>query len=447
MKVLILAAGMGTRMKSKKPKVMHEIMGKPMLNWVIDTSKELTNDIAVVLGHGIDKVRTILNDDVEIFEQKQTLGTGHAVMSAEEFLTGEELLILYGDVPLISLKTLKNLISKHRKEKNDATLLTVDLENPYGYGRVVRNKDEFEKIVEHRDADEKQLKIKEINSGIAIYNITSLRKALKQINSNNSQGEYYLTDAFLYFKKVGIFKTDNKYEVSGVNNRVQLSELSYIARKEILNNLMLNGVTILDPESTYIDKEVKIGFDTVIMPQTYIFGDTTIGEDCCIGPMTRINCCKIGDNVKVLRSECEKAEIFNNVSVGPYSRIREKSIIEDNVKIGNFVETKKTKVSKNSKAQHLSYLGDACIGENVNIGAGTITCNYDGKNKFKTNIGKNSFVGSNTSLVAPVNVGENSIIAAGSVITEDIPDSTLAFGRARQINKVGKLEKEREKGE
>jgi bifunctional UDP-N-acetylglucosamine pyrophosphorylase/glucosamine-1-phosphate N-acetyltransferase len=439
MKILILAAGMGTRMKSKKPKVMHEIMEKPMLNWVIDTSKKLTSEIAVVLGHGIEMVKTIVDNDVEIFEQKEMLGTGHAVMSAEKFLEGDELLVLYGDVPLISEKTLKDLLYKHRENNNSATILTVDLDDPTGYGRIVKDdKGNFKKIVEHKDCNEDELKIHEINSGIAVYNIEELKNALKKINNDNVQNEYYLPDTFLHFKKVQTHKIDDITEVTGVNNRIQLSELEKKARENKLKELMLNGVTIIDPESTYISPDTVIGMDTIIYPQTFISGETTIGEDCIIGPMTRIKNCQIGNSSNILRSECEDAKVEDNVSVGPFARLRTGTMLESNTKVGNYVETKKTTIHKGSKAQHLTYLGDTEVGEGVNIGAGTITCNYDGINKHKTKIDKGTFIGSNSSLVAPVTIGKNVTVAAGSVITKDVPDNALAFGRAKQVTKEGK---------
>ncbi|BBE30476.1 bifunctional protein GlmU [Tepiditoga spiralis] len=435
MKTLILAAGKGTRMKSKYPKVMHKVMGIPMLNWVIDRANEVSEDVGVVLGHGIEMVKEIVPNNIKIFEQIGMKGTGHAVMAAEEFLEGDNTLILYGDVPLISNKTLNNLLSKHKNEDNDATLLTIKLKNPFGYGRVIRENNKFKKIVEHKDANEKELIINEINTGIAIYKTEKLREALKKINTNNAQGEYYLTDTFLYFNKVGIFETNDEFEVSGINDRVQLSIIENEARKRHLKNLMKSGVTIIDPSSTYIDYGVKIGQDTIIHPQTYIYGKTIIGNECEIGPMTRVKDCTIMNNVKVLRSECEGAEIYNDVSVGPFTRLRTGAVLKSKVKIGNFVEIKKSTLEEGVKAGHLTYLGDAHIGEKTNIGAGTITCNYDGKNKFKTSIGKNAFIGSNASLVAPVKIGENVITAAGSVITEDVPDNSLAFGRARQIVK------------
>ncbi|MCP5455054.1 MAG: bifunctional UDP-N-acetylglucosamine diphosphorylase/glucosamine-1-phosphate N-acetyltransferase GlmU [Thermotogae bacterium] len=440
MKSIILAAGKGTRMKSDFPKVMHKICEKPMINWVIDTASLVSEEVGVVLGHGIDKIKEIIPQNIKVFEQKEQLGTGHAVMQCGDFMKSDDFLVLYGDVPLISEKTLTELIKKHKEENNDATLITVNTENPYGYGRIIRNGTKV-KIVEHKDADEEQLKIKEINSGIAVFKGGILHETLKLIRNDNVQGEYYLTDVFEKFEKTGILNIKDITEVTGVNDRVQLAMLEKKAREYINEKFMLSGVTIINPENTYISPDAKIGNDTVIYPDTYINGKTEIGKKCIIGPGTSITECIIGDGAKILKSECENSEIKSNASVGPWSRIRPGSSIGENVKIGNFVETKKTKIAKNSKAQHLTYLGDATIGENVNIGAGTITCNYDGKNKFKTSIGDESFVGSNSSLVAPVNIGKKSLIAAGSVITKDVPDYSLAFGRAKQVVKEDKYRK------
>lgn len=440
MKSIILAAGKGTRMKSDFPKVMHKICEKPMINWVIDTASLVSEEVGVVLGHGIEKIKEIIPQNIKVFEQKEQLGTGHAVMQCGDFMKSDDFLVLYGDVPLISEKTLTELIKKHKEENNDATLITVNTENPYGYGRIIRNGTKV-KIVEHKDADEEQLKIKEINSGIAVFKGDILHETLKLIRNDNVQGEYYLTDVFEKFEKTGILNIKDITEVTGVNDRVQLAMLEKKAREYINEKFMLSGVTIINPENTYISPDAKIGNDTVIYPDTYINGKTEIGKKCIIGPGTSIKDCIIGDGAKILKSECENSEIKSNASVGPWSRIRPGSSIGENVKIGNFVETKKTKIAKNSKAQHLTYLGDATIGENVNIGAGTITCNYDGKNKFKTSIGDESFVGSNSSLVAPVNIGKKSLIAAGSVITKDVPDYSLAFGRAKQVVKEDKYRK------
>ncbi|HQF32351.1 MAG TPA: bifunctional UDP-N-acetylglucosamine diphosphorylase/glucosamine-1-phosphate N-acetyltransferase GlmU [Petrotogaceae bacterium] len=447
MKTLILAAGKGTRMKSKYPKVLHKILNKPIINWVVDTAALFSQQIGVVLGFGAQDVQRVLPPGVLVFEQKEQLGTGHAVMCAQEFLDSGELLVLYGDVPLISSATLNLLIEKHRKEKNDATVLTFELDNPTGYGRILKQDEKLVKIIEEKDANEQEKKICELNSGIAVYDCEKLKLALKKISSDNAQGEYYLPDVFLFFKKVGLLQTNDPVEVSGINDRVQLSDMQAHARERINRNLMLQGVTITDPLCTYIGPDVKIGSDTVIHPQSYVFGKTAIGQDCEIGPMSVIYDSEIGNNVKVIRSEMDKTTVFDGASIGPFARMREGTVIEENVKIGDFVETKKTTLKKNSKAQHLAYLGDATIGENTNIGAGTITCNYDGVNKHKTFIGDNSFIGSNSSIVAPVNIGKNSIVGAGSVITKDVPEYSLALGRARQENKDGWVNKKNKKGD
>jgi bifunctional UDP-N-acetylglucosamine pyrophosphorylase/glucosamine-1-phosphate N-acetyltransferase len=271
-----------------------------------------------------------------------------------------------------------------------------------------------------------------------------LKDSLNKISPQNAQGEYYLTDVFLFFDKTEVIQLENNVEVLGINDRIQLFEVERKIRMEIMKKLMLNGVTIVDPYSTYISPDVEIGMDTIIQPQTFIYGKTKIGENCDIGPLTRIKDCIIGNNVKILRSECELSEIKDNVKIGPFSRLREGTFLEENVKVGNFVETKKTHISSNSKAQHLTYLGDTYVGKNVNIGAGTITCNYDGKNKYQTYIDDYAFIGSNTSLVAPVKVGKNSLIGAGSVITKDVPEDSLALGRAQQINKLNWVKEKKE---
>jgi len=422
-------------MKSKIPKVAHKILDKPMINWVIDVAKKITDEIGIVLGNGKDLVKELLDENVKIFEQKERLGTGHAVLCAEQFLDDSDILILYGDVPFISYHTLNSLIERHLKDNNSSTILSVRLENPTGYGRIIKNEDKFVKIVEEKDANPSEKQIKEVYTGIAVYKGEQLKEALHHITPQNAQGEYYLTDVFQRLKRVGVVELENEIEVMGINDRIQLAEAEKKIRYEILKKHMLNGVTIQDPDSTYISVDVSIGPDTIIYPQTFIYGKTTIGEDCEIGPLTRIKDCIIEDNVKIIRSECELSSIQKNVSIGPFSRLREGTELQENVKIGNFVETKKTKISRNSKAQHLTYLGDTYVGKDVNVGAGTITCNYDGKKKNKTFIDDGAFIGSNTSLVAPVNVGKNSLIGAGSVITKDVPDNALALARAHQINK------------
>jgi len=444
LKTLILAAGLGKRMKSKYPKVVHPILGKPMIKWVVEIAQNF-GKVGIVLGYKAEMVKQVLPEDVEIFIQKEQLGTGHAVMCAKDFISeNDDLLILYGDVPFISKDTLNKLIEEHKNKKNEVTILSAILDNPSGYGRILRIENGKIRIVEDKDANEEIKKINEINTGIYIFNGNFIKKNLDNLNNKNAQGEYYLTDIISFADNISTIVVDDIFEVTGINNRIQLSEIEKEMRKRINRKLMLEGVRIIDPENVYIDPDVQIGRDTIVYPFTFIEGKTVIGEDCEIGPMTRIKDSTIGKNVKVIRSEVEKAIIEDNVSVGPFSRLREGTYLKAKVKIGNFVETKKTTVGENSKAQHLTYLGDTTIGKNVNIGAGTITCNYDGKNKHPTFIDDNSFIGSNSSLVAPVKIGKNSIVGAGSVITDDVPDNSLALGRARQIIKENWVNMKRE---
>uniref|UniRef100_A0A7C5U4P6 Bifunctional protein GlmU n=1 Tax=Fervidobacterium nodosum TaxID=2424 RepID=A0A7C5U4P6_9BACT len=443
MKVLILAAGLGKRMKSKYPKVVHKILGKPMINWVVDLAKNF-GEVGVVVGHKAEVVKGYLSDDVKTYLQEPQLGTGHAVMCAKEFISeNEDLLVLYGDVPLLSKETIEMLRNEHEEKNNQVTVLTFIAENPAGYGRIVRTDGKI-RIVEDKDASEEEKKINEVNSGIYIFSGKFLLENIENLKNNNAQGEYYLTDLVGMAERVSTVLLEDILEVSGVNDRVQLAELESIARERILKKLMLSGVTIVDPVSTFIGPDVEIGMDTIVHPFTIIEGKTKIGEDCEIGPYTHIADSTIGKNVKVIRSEVEKSIIEDDVSVGPFSRLREGTVLKEKVKIGNFVETKKSIIGKNSKAQHLTYLGDATVGENVNVGAGTITCNYDGYKKYKTFIGDGAFIGSNSSLVAPVKIGKGAITGAGSVITEDVPDDALALGRARQVIKEGWAMKKRE---
>lgn len=443
MKVLILAAGLGKRMKSKYPKVVHKILGKPMINWVVDLGKKF-GEVGVVVGHKAEIVKSYLPQDVKTYLQEPQLGTGHAVMCAKQFITaGDDILILYGDVPLLKPETIEKLAQTHARAKADVTVLTFIADDPTGYGRIVRNGEKI-RIVEHKDANEEQLKIKEVNSGIYVFSGKFLLENLDKLLNNNAQGEYYLTDLVEMASKVETVLLDDPVQVSGVNDRVQLAQLESVAKERILKELMLSGVTVVDPASTFVGPDVKIGIDTIIHPFTILEGNITIGEDCEIGPYTRIKDSTIGNNVKIMRSEVEGAIIENNVSVGPFARLREGTVLKEKVKIGNFVETKKSVIGKNSKAQHLTYLGDATIGEDVNIGAGTITCNYDGYKKYPTSIGDGAFIGSNSSLVAPVKIGKGAIVGAGSVITEDVPDDALALGRARQVIKENWAKMKRE---
>ncbi|MCD6449386.1 MAG: bifunctional UDP-N-acetylglucosamine diphosphorylase/glucosamine-1-phosphate N-acetyltransferase GlmU [Thermotogaceae bacterium] len=447
MKVLVLAAGLGKRMKSKYPKVVHKIMGKEMINWVIDTASKIGSEIGVVAGHKADVVKKVIPSHVKVYIQKEQLGTAHAVMSAKEFIDPEQdLLILYGDVPFIKEETLKNMWKVHKNTDADVTILTAVMNDPAGYGRIIRDETgKFIKIIEEKDLTEEQKKIKEANMGFYIFKGEKLLEVLPKIKNDNAQKEYYLTDAPALLDKVSTYAIEDVFEVSGINTRKQLIELEKEMRMRIIEKLLDEGVTIIDPETTYIQPMVKIGKDTIIHPMTFIEGNTVIGEDCEIGPMTRIKDSTIGNRVKILRSEVYGATIEDDVSVGPFSRLREGAVLKKKVRVGNYVEVKKSTLEENVAAQHLSYIGDTFVGKNTNIGAGTITCNYDGEKKNPTFIEENVFIGSNTALVAPVRIGKDALIGAGSVITKDVPPGALALGRARQVNKKEWVYKRRKK--
>lgn len=409
---VIMAAGKGTRMKSNKSKLVHKIYGKELVKRVAELAYKVGSDeVVAVVGHLREQVQETLGDSVKYAYQEELLGTGHAVMQAIPYLQGKKgrVVVLYGDVPIIRPETLKKLIEKSITSKEYATLLTAIYENPTGYGRIVRDEGgSIEKIVEEKDATSSEKKIKEINSGIYCFDIEELLKALKLIKPNNAQGEYYLTDVIKIMNdkglKTGAVIVEDNTEILGVNDRAQLELLTRVMRMRINSEHMRNGVTIEDANSIYIYDDVKIGKDTVIHPNTIIQSNVTIGENC---------------------------------EIGPNAFIREGCVLKDKVKIGNCVEIKKTTIGEGSKVPHLTYLGDCKVGKNCNIGCGTITCNYDGVNKHQTIIGDNAFIGSNVSLVAPVKVGNNVTVAAGSTITEDIPDNTLSIARERQINKEG----------
>ncbi|MBO0999588.1 bifunctional UDP-N-acetylglucosamine diphosphorylase/glucosamine-1-phosphate N-acetyltransferase GlmU [Bacillus sp. SD075] len=440
---IILAAGQGTRMKSKLYKVLHPVCGKPMVQHVIDQVNQLQiEDIVTVIGHGAEKVQEQLGDSCKYALQEQQLGTAHAVMQAESVLSAKSgtTLVICGDTPLIKAETMKELIALHEQSQAKATILTAYADDPAGYGRVLRGEGGLvEKIVEHKDASDEERYVKEINTGTYCFDNQALFSALKKVSNDNVQGEYYLPDVIEILKREGevvtAFQSSVFEETLGVNDRVALSQAEQVLRKRINETHMRNGVTIIDPLTTFIEADVQIGQDTVINPGSFIKGKSIIGQECLIGPNTEISNCEIGDGTEVLQSVVHESSIGSFVKIGPFAHVRPQSDIKDSVKIGNFVEIKKTVFGKGSKASHLSYIGDAEVGENVNIGCGSITVNYDGKNKHLTKIEDNVFIGCNSNLVAPVTVGEGAYVAAGSTITQDVPQEALSVARARQVNK------------
>lgn len=438
---IILAAGQGTRMKSSLPKVLHQIAGKPMLHHVLNTLDEakISRKI-VVLGHGADLVEESLPENVEVVYQKEQLGTGHAVMQAKELIAGSggAVLVLCGDTPLLKGETISNLLQQHQNNTNTITVLTALIDNPQGYGRIIREGQRVKAIVEEKDADVREKKVKEINTGTYCFQGDFLDKSLDKLTTENVQKEYYLTDlikiAAQESLKVEAHILSDFKESLGINNRVQLAEAEKILRFRILEKLMLGGVTVIDPQATYIDAEVVIGQDTVIYPGTILEGKTFIGSNCILGPQVRVVNSKISDNSQVQNSVILESEVGENCKIGPFAYLRPGAILQDNVKIGDFVEVKKSTIGAGSKVPHLSYVGDAIVGDNVNVGCGTITCNYDGKTKHQTIIEAGAFIGSNTNLIAPVIVGKSAVIGAGSTITQNVPERALGIAREKQKN-------------
>lgn len=440
--ILILAAGKGTRMKSSKAKVLHEVGGTSLIGNVVRTARPISTDIFVVVGHQAEQVKALLTG-VSFVEQKEQLGTGHALMCAREALEGfsGSLLVLPGDVPLIRTETLQAFVKFHQDGGYKASVLTAEVPNPHGYGRIVRRADnEVEGIVEHRDASPDVLKIAEINSSIYVFDTAALFEALSKVQNKNAQKEYYLTDVIGILvgrkQKVGAWKAPHPEEILGINTRQELASTDRILRRRKCDALMSDGVTIVDPSSTFIDADVRIGADTVIYPSVQIYGSSVIGEDVTIHSFSRITSSRVAARSTILEG-CIVVDsvIGEDVSVGPYAHLRMGATLADTVKVGNFVEIKKSSLGRGTKAMHLAYMGDATIGSKVNIGAGVITVNYDGVNKHATIIEDDAFVGSDSQLIAPVRVGKGGFVAAGSTITEDVPAEALAIGRGRQVNK------------
>lgn len=457
--IAIMAAGKGTRLKSKHPKVMHEIGGKPLLQYVVDAAKAVlpANDVFVIIGHEAERVREAMaGTGVQFVLQAEQLGTGHAIMSARQALKGyDDVLVLSGDVPLLRAETIRAIRDFHLKNNAAMTILTADFPNPAGYGRIVRKKkggrqsDEVEAIVEQKKLTPQQEKIRESNSGIYAFATKPLFDHLSELRTDNPHGEYYLTDvaAILAKKKATVLalKAGSQHEVAGANNRAELAQLDAEARARKAAELMAAGVTIFRPETCVIDAAVEVGPDTIIEPFVQLLGGTRIGADCRIQSYSVITSSEIGDGVQV-RHGCiiTDSRVAPSAVIGPYSHLRPGSDIGPEAHVGNFVETKKAKLGRGAKANHLTYLGDAVIGERVNVGAGTITCNYDGVHKHTTIIEDGAFIGSDSTLVAPVRVGRNAYVGAAACVTEDVPEDALAIARARQVNKPGWAKVKRE---
>lgn len=440
---LVLAAGKGTRMKSRLPKVLHKVGGKAMVERVLDTVNAVGVDRSVVIvGFGGEEVRAYLGDRCEYVTQAEQKGTGHAVREAKPVLGDFDgtIVLMCGDTPLVTEDTIKALLKEHAATGAAATVLTAHMENPTGYGRIIRDEEgKVLRIVEQKDGTPDELAVQEINTGMYAFDSQKLWPCLAQLSDDNAQGELYITDVVGILvnagERVSAYMTMDEDESLGVNSRVQLAEAERILRNRKLRELMDAGVTIIDPATTYVAPEVVVGSDTILHPGTILEGNTVIGKECEIGPHTRFTNVTVGDNNVIHFTYAHDCEIKNGTDIGPYVHLRPNTVIGDKVHIGNFVEVKNSIVGEGTKFPHLSYIGDSDVGGGVNIGCGTITVNYDGKIKHRTRIDDGAFVGCNTNLVAPVHVGAYSYIGAGSTITKDVPDKALAVGRARQMIK------------
>ncbi|TDM21048.1 bifunctional UDP-N-acetylglucosamine diphosphorylase/glucosamine-1-phosphate N-acetyltransferase GlmU [Macrococcoides canis] len=442
---VILAAGKGTRMKSKLHKVLHPVCGKPMVQHVIDNIKKAdVTEIVTIVGYGAEDVKAVLQDQSLFSMQSEQLGTAHAVQMAAEHLEGKQgtTIVICGDTPLISEETIAGFIAHHETTGAKATILSAKTNTPFGYGRIIRDTHgAVERIVEEKDASIEEKLVNEVSSGTFCFDNALLFELLGQVDNNNTQGEYYLPDVIKLLRQrnelVEAYITEDFSETLGINDRYNLSIAEQTLRLRINKQHMMNGVTIIDPLTTYIESDVVIGSDTVIEPNVMLKGDTQIGNDVIITSGSTIADSKIADGVTVKHSVIAESEVGEHTTIGPFAQLRPGSILGTDVKIGNFVEIKKAKLDDEAKVSHLSYIGDAEIGARTNIGCGAITVNYDGKNKFKTIVGKDAFIGCNSNLIAPVTIGDASFIAAGSTITDDVPEKSLALGRARQTTKDG----------
>lgn len=449
--IVVLAAGQGTRMKSQLPKVLHRLAGKPLLEHVLDLAETINpSTVTVVVGHEAEAVRTntVNRPNLSFVLQEPQRGTAHALQQAESRLGAAKgtLILLSGDVPMLQPSTLRRLVETHQAAGAAATVVTAIVDRPYGYGRIVRTKGRIARIVEERDASPAVRQIREINGGIYAFDLPPLFHALRGIASQNAQGEYYLTDLVAIYRRrkftVETLVVDNPKEIRGINSRSELAEVSRIVRQTKNEELMAAGVTLIDPATTYIDQDVEVGPDTVIHPGVSIQGQTRVGAACEIHSYVRIVDSEIADKV-VIQDCCLilGSRIAESATVGPFAHLRPETVVGEGARIGNFVELKKTTVGRGSKANHLAYLGDATIGAGVNVGAGTITCNYDGTTKHPTVIEDGAFIGSDSQLIAPVRIGNGAYVAAGSSITEDVPPAALGIARGRQTNVPGWVER------
>ena len=438
---IILAAGEGKRMKSNIAKPLQQAAGKALVEWVLDTAEETGSDEnIVVIGHKAEDVKAYLGDRAKYAYQYEQLGTGHAVMQGIESIKDVDgtVMVLYGDSPLIEAETLKRVREDHSKKMRAATVITAIADEPYGYGRIVRENGEIVRIVEQKDASEDEQKITEVNSGMYFFDIQKLKESLSKITNDNSHVEYYITDVIEIMlsegEKVGAYVTDLE-QTMGVNDKLQLSQVGKILNRRKVEALMLAGVTIIDPDKVQVTTNVKVGRDTVLYPGTVLEGDTVIGENCVIGSNTSLNNCKVGNNTKILETVGIDSEIGSDTNVGPFAYLRPGTKVGSEVKIGDFVEVKNSTIDDGTKVAHLTYIGDADVGKRVNFGCGTVVVNYDGVNKHRTIIEDDCFIGCNTNLVSPVVVRHGAYTAAGSTITDEVPPESLAIARSKQVVK------------
>lgn len=446
---IILAGGKGTRMKADCPKVMCNVIFKPMISYVVDAVREAgAQDICVITGYRHNEVEDYLDSSIKTALQEPQLGTGHAVMQAGDFISAhadDDILILNGDGPLMDAETINKAYEYHKENNNSITLISALVEDTNGIGHVKRDENgTLLRIVEHKDATEEEKKINESNAGCYWFNGGDLKYALSKVTNNNVQHEYYLTDTLEILinsgKNAGAYVVENSEVVLGANDRKQLNDLNTIMRRNINDKHLLNGVDIPCTDGVIIGKDVKIGGSTVILPNTIIIGDTIIGNGCTIGPNTYIDNSQIGDNVILDNCKILDSTVESDVDAGPFVKVRANSVLKKGVHIGNFVEVKNSVMGEGSKSAHLTYIGDTDAGSDVNFGCGTVTCNYDGKNKYRCKIGDGAFIGCNTNLIAPVEVGDKAYIAAGSTITDSIPENALSIARARQVIKENWVE-------